>query len=220
MTLESQSRKRIEDPGAELVDRVTGFWSRYARIVLGAVGVAAAAAAIGFFTMRAGAASEEQAAGQLAEANVLFWQGDYPRSLEIAKQVYGQYGSTESGRDAHRIAGDNAFWMGDFQAASEEYARYLDGARGGPITDAVRRSRAYALESLGQSKEAAPIYESLVGVFDRESSAEFLSAAARCREAAGEKPEAERLLRRLLDEFGETTYAVSARIRLAELSAR
>jgi len=220
LNLESQSRARLEDPGAELLDRVTGFWARYQTIVLASVGVVVAVAAIAFFTLRARASSENEAAGRLAEANVLFWQGDYARSLEISRQVYEQYGSTPSGTDAHRLAGDNAFWSGDFRTAADEYGRYLARVKSGPLADAVRRSHAYALESAGQPQAAAELYERLVGTFDRESSAEFLAAAARCHLALGRKDEAVKRLQRLVDEFGETTYAATARIHLAELKAR
>jgi tetratricopeptide (TPR) repeat protein len=217
--LESKA-SALEDPGAELIDRVTGFWARYSKILIGSIAVVAAGAAIGFFAMRARATSENAAAGRLAEASILFWQGDYPRSLEVAKQVYTQYGSTASGLDARRIAGDNAFWTGDFPTAIAEYKSYLDRARSGPLANSVRRSYAYALESGGQSREAAAVYLALVGVFDREASAEFLAAAARCQVAAGQKGEAVKSLQRLLDEYGETTYAVAGRVHLAELAAR
>ena len=57
----------------------------------------------------------------------------------------------------------------------------------------------------------------LVGKLDRESSAEFLTAAARCYRALGQTDEAAKRLRRVIDEFGETSQAVIARVRLGEL---
>jgi tetratricopeptide (TPR) repeat protein len=209
---------RLEDPGAELLARFTNAWDRYGRIVLGVLGVLVAAAAVAFFTLRARASAEADAAGRLAEANVLYWQGDYARSLEMSKQIAQQYGSTPSGLDAHRLAGDNAYWNGDFKTAVTEYRAYLAKEKKGLLADAARRSLAYALESSQQYPEAAASYESLVGVFDRESSAEFLAAAARCHRAQGQPAEAAKRLQRLLDEFGETSFASPARVELAELS--
>lgn len=220
MSLESKRGTQLADPGAEFIDRVTGLWERYSRIVLGVLIAAVVIGVIAFFTLRARAASEDAAAGKLAEANVLFWQGDYARSLQGARQVNEQYGSTASGVDALRLAGDNAYWSGDFKAAADWYKKYLDRQKSGLIADAVRRSYAYALESSGQPAEAVPVYESVVGRFDREASAEFLAAAARCRVAAGQPAEAEKLLQRLLDEFGETSYSPMARVHLAELQVR
>jgi tetratricopeptide (TPR) repeat protein len=216
--LATQRRTHIEDPGAEFVDRLTGYWDRYGRITLGALGVLAAAGLVAFFTLRARSAAENEAAGQLAEANYFFWQGDYTRSLQVAKQLVEQFPSTWSGVDALRIAGDDAFWNGDWRTSADYYRRYLEKNRRGVVSDAARRSYAYALESDHQFPAAAEQYLSLVGKFDRESSAEFLAAAARCQRALGHNAEAVKLLRRLVDEFGETSQAVSARVRLGELS--
>ena len=218
MTLERKSA-RLEDPGAQLLDTLTSGWSRYGRIVLIGVGVVAVIAVGVFFTLRSRASSEEAASGRLAEANLFFWQADYARSLQLARQVSEQWANTPSGVDAHRLAGDDQFWLGSFKEAAAEYRRYLDVRKSGLVSDAVRRSLAYSLESDHQYKDAAPIYESLVGRFDRESSAEFLFAAARCYRLMNQPKEALQRLDRLVDEFGETSYANRARIQRAELGA-
>jgi tetratricopeptide (TPR) repeat protein len=218
LSLASQRGAHLNDPGAELLDRVSGFWSRSGRYVLAGVGTVAAIGLIAFFTLRARAAAEEQAAGRLAEANIYFWQGDYTRSLTMARQISEQFGSTPSGVDALRLAGDDAFWNGDFKGATEHYRRYLDRVKRGAIHDAVRRSYAYALESDRQFRPAAEAYESLVGAFDRESSAECLTSAARCYRNLGQTADAAKRLQRVLDEFGETSYANAARTHLGELT--
>jgi tetratricopeptide (TPR) repeat protein len=217
--LHSQKAAHLDDPGAETLERLTSTWDRYGRLILGVVAAAIAIGAVTFMVLRNRAAREEQAASALAEANVLFWQGDYARSLERATQVAQQYGSTPSGIEAHRLAGDDAFWSGDFKGAVAHYRRYLDKNKSGLLADAGRRSLAYALESSGDYVEAAKTYESLIGRFDRVSSAEFLSAAARSYRLANQPAEALARLRRLESEFGETTYARDARIQIAELTA-
>ena len=130
-----------------------------------------------------------------------------------------QFAGTPSGNDAHRLGGDDAYWSNDFKVAISEYRAYLSKSSSGLLADGVRRSLAYALESDKQYADAAATYAQLVGKFDRESSAEFLAAAARCQMAAGKKDEAAKSLQRLLDEFGETSFANAARIDLAELTA-
>jgi hypothetical protein len=179
-----------------------------ALIVIGAV-----------FTLRARAADEEQAAGKLAEANLYFWQGAYDRSLPLARQVAEQWPNSPSGIDAHRLAGDDQFWLGKFKESAAEYRLYLARKKSGLVADAVRRSFAYALESDLQFKDAAPAYQGLVGKFDRESSAEFLYAAARCYRQLNQPKDAESVLKRLLDEYGETSYGNRARILRKELAA-
>ena len=217
MPLATQRHSHLEDPGAVFLDRMTSYWQRFGRFTLGALGVLVAAGLVGFFTMRARAAAENEASGQLTEASFFFWQGDYTRSLQVAKQLSEQFPSTWSGIDALRIAGDDCYWNADWKTAVDYYRRYLEKNRSGVVSDAARRSYAYALESDRQYKAAADQFETLVGKFDRESSSEFLSAAARCYRALGQPDEAVKRLRRVLDEFGETSQAMSARVRLGEL---
>jgi tetratricopeptide (TPR) repeat protein len=217
LTLEKAAR--LEDPGAQFLDSLNRRWVRYGRAVLIALAVVIVGAAAAFFVLRARAASENEASGRLAEANVMFWQGMYDRSLAAAKQVSQQWPGSPSGIDAHRLAGDDLFWMGRFKEAAAEYQGYLGRQKSGVVADGVRRSLGYALESDHQYKPAAEAYESVIGRFDRESSAEFLFAAARCYRALNQPKEATTRLQRLIDEFGETSYAGRARIEMAELEA-
>lgn len=218
MALESR-QESFEPAGAHLLEQIQVWWAGNQRIVLGVLaGIVVVGAGLAF-QLRTRAVQEDQAAGRLAEASVYYWQGDYARSLELAKQVYAQYGSSPSGIEAHRLAGDNAFWTGEFKAAAAEYQRYLEKTKTGLLADAARRSLAYALESDNQPLEAAKLYDQLVGRFDRTSSAEFLVAAARCYRNARQPAEAIRRLKRVDQEFGDTSYAQLARVELGELTA-
>lgn len=219
MSLESRKGTTLEDPGAEMVDRMTTLWQRYARIILGALLAVVAVGAVAFFTLRSNETQEVAASEKFAQANSLFWQGDYDRSKTLADEVAKSYGGTPSGIDALRLSGDNAYWKGDWKTAATQYKAYLAKNGSGLISQVVRRSLAYSLESDGQQAEAAKLYDALVGVFDRESSAEFLAASARCLEATGNRAEAVKRLQRLVDEFGETSYASRARVKVAELGA-
>ena len=183
MVLESRKNAALEDPGAQVVDQLTGFWDRYGRILLGAIGAAVVIAVVAVFTIRSNEKQENDASKKLAEANLLFWQGDYDRSKTVAQEVSRTFPSTWSGSDAHRIAGDDMFWRGDFKGAITEYNAYLGKQGSGLLADGVRRSLAYSYESDKKYAEAAKLFDGLVGKFERESSAEFLAAAARCYQA-------------------------------------
>jgi tetratricopeptide (TPR) repeat protein len=219
LALETQQARRLESDGAELLDRVSGWWDDYQRIVLIALGVIVGVGGGGYLYLRSQKTQEDQAAGQLAEASVVFWQGDYNRSLQVAKQTYTQYPSTPSGIDAHRVAGDAAFWQGDFRNAVSEYRRYLDKVKSGELADAARRSLAYSLESNGQTADAAKEYDALVGRLDRTTSAELLTGAARCYRRLNQPGEAIKRYDRVVREFGDTYYAQVARVELGELKA-
>lgn len=219
MALTSQKPRSLGFEGAERLDEIQAWWTQYSKIVIGVAAAAVVVVAAVMFNQRTRSVQEGAAAGKLAEATVYYWQGDYPRCLELSKQIYNQYASTPSGLEAHRVAGDASFWNGDFKSAIAEYRRYLDHMKKPIFADAARRSLAYALESDGQRLEAAKEYESLVGKFDRTSSAEFLVAAARCYRGLGRPADAVSRLKRVDMEFGETTYANQARLEMGEIAA-
>jgi len=229
LAVQMRKSARLEDPGAELLDQLTGAWDRYGRVALIAIGVVAVVVLAAVMMLRARGNAEDQASGKLMEADLLFWQGDYARSVQSARQTYQQYGQTPSGMDAHRIAGDAQFWQGNFGDAVTEYHTYLDHVKTGPLSDAVRRSLAYTLESQKDPRtnrpltsaiqEARGLYLGLVGKFDRESSGEFLEDAARCDRTLGRSSDAIADLQRLDKEFGETQAAQRGRMELAEIQA-
>lgn len=219
MSLESSKGTELADPGAELVDQMTSFWDRYGRILLGVVGAIVVVGAVTFFTIKNNETQNNAASEKLAEANALFWRGDYARSKTLAQEVSRTYGSTPSGIDAHRIAGDDSYWLGAWKDAITEYKSYLGKKGSGLMADAVRRSLAYAYESDKQYAEAIKLYDGLVGKFERESSAEFLAASARCSIQLKDTKAAIKSLQQLADEFGDTSYAARARVQLAELQA-
>jgi len=217
--LSLETRKNaIEDPGAELLDRATGLWEQYGRIALYVV-VGVLVLGIGGYYWKSGQdRRENSAAEKLAQANELFWRADYDRSRQIAQEISKQYTGTPSGTDALRIAGDNAYWRGNWKEAIADYKSYLKANNSGLIASTVKRSLAYSLESDGQYAEAVTLYTSLVGVFERESSGEMLFAAARCQQALKKPDEAKVLLQRIVNEFPDSSFQLQARIELGKLS--
>jgi len=219
LSLESRKSTALQDPGVEMLEQVTSLWARYGRIALGVLGAVLVIGLVTFYTLRQNAAQDNVASGRLLEADRLFLQGDLERCKTVAQEVARTYGSTRSGNDAHRLAGDAAYWLRQWKDAITEYQAYLSHNGSGLLADCVRRSLAYAYDSDGQYAQAVKLYDGLVGAFDRESSAELLTAAARCEVTLGSKPEAIKRLQRVVDEFGDTSFATPARVRLAELGA-
>ena len=217
MSLETR-KNAIEDPGAELLDKATGLWEQYGRTALYVVVGVLVLGIAGYYWKAGQDRRENSAAEKLAQANELFWRADYDRSRQVAQEISKQYAGTPSGTDALRIAGDDAYWRGNWKEAIADYKAYLKANNSGLVASTVKRSLAYSLESDGQFAEAAPIYASLVGVFERESSGEMLFAAARCQLALNKPDEAKKLLQRILDEFPDSSFQLQARIELGKLS--
>ena len=217
MSLETQ-KSHIEDPGADLLDRAQGLWNRYGQPLLIALLVVAAGAIGTYYWMNGQARQENAASEKLAQANDLFWRADYDRSRTLAQEVSKAYPNTPSGIDALRIAGDDAYWRGNWKDAITDYEAYLKKNSSGIIANGVRRSLAYAQESMGQFEAAAGNFDRLIGVFDRESSGELLFSSARCLVAAKKPDDAKTRLQRILDEFPDSGYQLQARMELGRLS--
>ena len=217
MSLETQ-KSHIEDPGADLLDRAQGLWNRYGQPLLIALLVVAAGAIGTYYWMNGQARQENAASEKLAQANDLFWRADYDRSRTLAQEVSKAYPNTPSGIDALRIAGDDAYWRGNWKDAIADYEAYLKKNSSGIIANGVRRSLAYAQESMGQFEAAAGNFDRLIGVFDRESSGELLFSSARCLVAAKKPDDAKTRLQRILDEFPDSGYQLQARMELGRLS--
>ena len=217
MSLESR-KNALDDPGADLLDRATSLWDRYGRIVLGVV-VGLAVVGVSAYYVMAGSSRKENAASErLAEASDLFWRADYDRSRTIAQEVVKQYGDTPSGIDALRIAGDDAYWRGNWKDAAADYEAYLKKRSSGLLANGVRRSLGYAQESLGQYAAAAANFDQLVGQIDRETSGEMLFAAGRCLIADKKPDEAKKRYQRIIDEFPDSSFQAQARIELGKLA--
>jgi tetratricopeptide (TPR) repeat protein len=214
----TQKTSVMQDPGADLVDKVQGIAAQYGQVLLIGALVLAAAGIGGWYWMQGQAKQENAASEKLAQANELFWRADYDRSRTIAQEVIKAYPGTASGIDALRIAGDDAFWRGNWKDAIKDYEGYLAKKSSGVVASGVRRSLGYAFESDKQFEAAAKQFDQLIGVFDRESSGELLFASARCLAAAGKNDEAKKRLQRILDEFPESTVQGQARIELGRLS--
>lgn len=219
MSLESRKSSTLEDPGAELLEKMTTSWDTYGRIVIGVVAVVVLGGLGTWFWFKQNAQQEDAASKKLIEANMAFFQGDFAHAKSGALEVAKSFGSTASGVDAHRLAGDAAFWSGDSKGAIPEYKAYLERRSTGAVAMGVKRSLAYALDNERQYADAAKLYEELAGAFDRETSGEMLAGAARCYEAVGKKAEAVKALQRLIAEYGDASYANRARVKLAELGS-
>ena len=217
MSLESR-KNTLDDPGADLLDRATALWDRYGRIVLGVV-VGVAVIGVSVYYVTTGAARKENAASErLSEASDLFWRADYDRSRQIANDLAKQYPDTPSGLDALRIAGDDAYWRGNWKDAVADYEAYLKKRGTGLLATTVRRSLAYAQESLGQYAAAVANFDLLVGQIDRETSGEMLYAAGRCLVEDKKPEEAKKRYQRIIDEFPDSSFQLQARIELGKLT--
>src|SRR5204862_4398168 len=117
LSLQSRRSTALQDPGAEMVDRITGLWERFGRIALAALAGIAVIGVVAWLTVRHNADQENQASKALVESDYLFRRGELERARSTAEQTEKTFAATSTGNDAHRIAGDASFWTGNSKNA-------------------------------------------------------------------------------------------------------
>jgi len=147
-----ESSSRLEDSGAELLDRLSGFWSAYGRIALRR-GAVVATGLVVFFTSRSRATAEDQARAGWGEASLYYFQATWSRSRDRAPVPADQFGITESGLDGPSVMGDASFWSNDFKTAVARVPALPGAGAPGTAGGCATRSLAYALEN-DSSREA------------------------------------------------------------------
>ena len=195
---------------------------RNSRIVLGVVGgIILLVGGLAWYRS-ANARAEAEAGRILAEASTNYWQGSYPRTIQLADQVIEGFGTTRAATDARRMKGDALFWEGSFDSAATMYREVLDrDRRDSPVRTAVKQSLAYALESSNKADEAAKLYEELAAAApNRSIAADMYMSAARAHTAAKHDDQAKKLYTKVATEYKDTNLAREADIALGELMAR
>jgi tetratricopeptide (TPR) repeat protein len=174
------------------------------------------------FVQRANARAEAEAGRILAEASTNYWQGSYPRTIQLADQVIEGFGSTRAATDARRMKADALFWEGSFDTAATLYREVLDrDKRDSPVRAAVKQSLAYALESAKKPAEAAKLYQELADdAPNRAIAADLYMAAARSYAAANQIDLAKKTYTKVATEYKETNFSREADIALGELMAQ
>lgn len=141
-------------------------------------------------------------------------QGD---PLYGLRYIVENYGSTDAGNRAALALGDSYYYLGQYDSAS----RYYDDASSDyPIAKAaIDAGKASIFEHKGNKPEAAKLFESAAKRDkDNPLNADYTLSAARDRQAAGDRDEAIRLYRALLEDFPGTQFDDAAKRALMQMN--
>jgi tetratricopeptide (TPR) repeat protein len=215
------TRRQREDPLVATWVRGRDWLGSNGRIVAWVLGGLALAALVAVVWTRSRAQAEQRAANSLAEAQALYWRGDYPTLLARADEVRKNYGGTQAATEALRLKGDAFFWQGDFKSAAQNYEQYIKENRTeSAYRKGVRRNLAQAYESDNQGRKAAELYEEMAGEpGPRVLTAELYVSAARAWRAAGDPAKAKALYQKVSNEYTDTVFGADADIALGEMEA-
>jgi tetratricopeptide (TPR) repeat protein len=205
------------------------WFSRNKNTAYIALGVLVAAIAGLYFYNQNKAEQNERASALLSRVVPMYLQGDYRKAIDGdpsqkfgneptlgLRQIVADYGSTDAGNQAALYLGNAYYYLGQPDSALAMFDKVDINA---PVVQAsVEAGRAAVLEDKGNKAEAAKLFESAAKRSEENPlNADYFLSAAQGYEAAGNKDEAIRLYKMLLEEYQGTQYDDAAKRALLKL---
>lgn len=201
-----------EDQLATATVRARNFVEDYQRpLIIAAIGVVVLlVAVIGWRYWRS--VQDRHAAEALGGVLTAYEAGEYQQALEGSEgrpgliAIADQYGATETGNLATFFAGDALYQLGQYEEAARYFERYSAG--NDLLGASALAARAGLAEMRGAWADAAGLYlRAADAVASAATTPDYLMAAGRNFEAAGDHAEAQGAYERYLDAWGETPNA-------------
>lgn len=171
----------------------------------------------------------ERASALLNRVLPFYQQGDYRKAIDGdpsqkvgneatlgLRQIVSEYGSTDAGNQAALFLANSYYYIGQSDSALAMFDEVNIDA---PVVKAsVEAGRAAILEDKGNKAEAAKLFESAAKRSEENPlNADYFLAAARGYEESGNKDEAIRLYKVLVEEYQGTQYDDAAKRALVKL---
>ncbi len=207
------SPKQPEQEIMTLAHTVSVFLTKYRKQFVIAISALAGVIvlAAGYAIMKA---QQEQNASPLVAAAYEYYNpsngsaGDYGKALDLFREVQKKYPSTESGAIAQYYAGNSLVNLGRPEEAIKAYQTFIDNySRDKFLLGLVYQRMGYAYQGLGRIDDARKSFEQSEAVLGPGVATVEL---ARLYEAAGNKPEAEKKYKTVLDKLMGTSWAMNA----------
>jgi tetratricopeptide (TPR) repeat protein len=205
------------------------WFSRNKNTAYIALGVLVAAIAGVYFYNQNKTEENERASALLGRIVPVYLQGDYRKAVDGdpsqkvgneatlgLRQIVSEYGSTDAGSQAALFLANAYYYLGQPDSALAMFEKVNIDA---PVVESsVEAGRAAVLEDKGNKAEAAKLFESAAKRSEENPlNADYYLSAAQSYEAAGNKDEAIRLYKMLLEEYQGTQYDDAAKRALIKL---
>lgn len=208
----------------ELYGRLLLFYENNRTIVYGlGVGVLALALAVpGYMYYQEQQA--QQANEALGQILPVYERGNYQQALDGTGgraglvAIANQYGGTKAGNLAAFYAGSALYQQGDYDRALKFYQQF--GGQQGFIGASARAAEASIYENRGEFGRAASHYEEAASLYANDLTApRYLLEAGQAYEEAGNYEAAERVYRRIQNEYPDADQVADAKRYLARVKA-
>jgi len=214
----SESPRTAEQDSLERIVK----WVRAHERTVAIVGAGVALVAFGvWYAIAAKGRREAFAARELSQARASADAGNLPLAASDLSRIVGSYGGTRAGEEAKLLLGEVRLQQGQASLAVTDLQAWVDAGPSQEFRPQAYELLGSALEQTGQERSAGDAYKSAAGAADaagyRYLSASNLLNAGRAYATGGDTVAAISALEQIVKDFGETTAASEAKLRLAEL---
>ena len=213
-----------ETPRAVEQDRIESIvkWAKANERPIAVIGVVVALAAFGvWYAIAAKERREAFARRELSQARVAADAGNLPLASSDLSRIVGSAGGTTAGQEARLLLAEVRLRQDQAELAATELREFLASGPKPQYRAQTYELLGIALEQAGQLKAAAEAYRDGAGAA-REAGYTYLSAtlwltAGRAFAAAADTAAAVTAFQQVVRDFGETSAASEAQLRMAEL---
>lgn len=209
-----------EDRVVVALTQASDYARRNARWVLGAVGLAVVAILVAILISQGRVKAEQNANLAMAQAQSLYFSGDYAQAATQFQAVSERYGSSKAAAAARLLEGNSLLAVGNATGAEQAFRKFLDKGEFDPIPEAAgHRGLAGSLAAQDKFAEGAEEFTKAARVAGNTMAAEDWLQAGITYLRAGRNEDAARSLQRVLDDYAQSQSANEARVRLYEATA-
>jgi tetratricopeptide (TPR) repeat protein len=206
-------KQQPEQEIISLAHKASEFMAKYRKLFTIVVSACAAVIILGagYFLLRA---QQEQKAEPLVAAAYEYYSpangsaADYGKALELFREIQKKYSGTRSAAIAQYYAGNCLSNLGQPEEALKAYGAFVQNYSGEKfLLGLVYQRMGYAYKASGRPEDARKSFEQADALLGPGAATMEL---ARSYEAAGNKAEAEKKYKVVLDKLGGTSWGIEA----------
>jgi TolA-binding protein len=210
-----------EDRVAVAVTQAAEYAKQNSRWLIAGAAAVVVAIVVVVLVLQGRVKAEESASVGMAQAQNLYFTGDFAQASTQFQAMADRYGSTKEGRVARLLEGNSQLAVGNATAAEQAFRRFLDkGKPDGTLEAAARRGLGGSLCAQQKYPEAAASFAAAAKIAGNALAGEDWLQAGLANLKAGQKAEAAEAFRKVIEDYGTSTAAGEARVRLHEIEGR
>jgi outer membrane protein assembly factor BamD (BamD/ComL family) len=207
------------EPASAPAPPARAWYRERPRLLLGALGIVAAALLVAWFVMASGKRKEEFAARSLNQARTAAEAGNLPLASSELQKLITAYGGTDAAQEAVITLNQIRLVNGQSELAAVGLREFLASKPSPRYVTPAQGLLGASLENAKRYAEAGQAYTQAANSAEVDYlKSQYLVDAGRAYREGGKATEAVRAYRTVVEKFAGTPSLTEAQVRLAELT--